>query len=239
MNDFDWLDIQAYITSLADGGSVTRTFRRLDPERQRAVLIAILEEAAEAGPAALNIKRVAARADVAVGSLYAYFGNRDGLLDFAIELSTRYTQDLFETVRGYLTSVPLREGLRMYLSGGLEWNQTQVGLVQFIGRAAYAGESDLTLRVVRPIALTMRDVLRDMLQHALERGELRADLDLEATVNILNALTIAVGDSSILPYLDAYFQVGAAGVPFERALDALVELVMRGVGAAPYLDRGE
>ena len=236
MQEFDWLDIQRYITDLAGDGNVTRTFRRLDPDRQRAVLRAILEEAAEVGPAALNIKRVAARAGVAVGSLYAYFGSRDGLLDFAIALSTRYSQDMFDAVRPYLAAVPLRDGLRMYLSGGMEWNQTQVGLVQFIGRAAYAGESDLTPRMVRPIAQTMRATIREMLQAAVERGEVRADLDLDATANILHVLTVVVGDSAILPYLEAYFQVTAADVPFTRSVEAMIDLVMRGIGTEPKPD---
>ena len=79
-------------------GLVTRTFRRLDPERQQAVVHAILEEAGEKGPTAINIKEVARRADVSVGSLYQYFGNRDGLLDFAVALCVRYMVDMFDSV---------------------------------------------------------------------------------------------------------------------------------------------
>ena len=44
-----------YLTCLLDleqQGKITRTFRRLDPDRQRLILDAILIEAAEKGPAA-------------------------------------------------------------------------------------------------------------------------------------------------------------------------------------------
>ena len=55
----DWSEFQPYILQLEQEGLVTRTFRRLDPQRQQAILNAILDEAAERGPAALNIKLVA------------------------------------------------------------------------------------------------------------------------------------------------------------------------------------
>ena len=62
MSSFDWTQFQPYIMQLEQEGLVTRTFRRLDPERQATIIGAILDEATERGPAALNIKRVAKRA---------------------------------------------------------------------------------------------------------------------------------------------------------------------------------
>src|SRR5512137_1361834 len=105
----DWTNFQSYFLQLEKEGKVTRTFRRLDPARQQAVINAILEEATQKGPASLNIKEIARRADVSVGSLYQYFPNRDGLLDFAIELAARYMTDMFEISRPYLMAMPLRE----------------------------------------------------------------------------------------------------------------------------------
>lgn len=43
-------------------------------------------------------------------------------------------------------------------------------------------------------------------------------------------LTVAVGDSQLLPYLNAYFQVTAEDVSTERLLEALLDLVMSGIG---------
>ena len=45
MSDTDWANYQPYISQLEQEGIVTRTFRRLDPDRQEAVFNAILEEA--------------------------------------------------------------------------------------------------------------------------------------------------------------------------------------------------
>ena len=226
----DWTNFQTHILQLEQEGKVTRTFRRLDPERQQAVVNAILEEATEKGPASLNIKEIARRAGVSVGSLYQYFPNREGLLDFAIELCVRFTSDMFQEYRPMLASMPLKEALNSYLMGGLEWGQTEMGLVRFFGRAAYQGDPDLAERVVRPIATVMRETLQEILTQAKARGEIRSEVDVETATRIVNALIIAVGDCQLLPYLNNYFQISGDGVPPEQMMAALVEFILYGIG---------
>jgi TetR/AcrR family transcriptional regulator len=227
----EWPQLQTHILALERQGLVTRTFRRLDPDRQQAVIQAIVDEAAEKSPTALNIKQVAERAGVAVGSLYQYFGNRDNLLAFAVELCVYQMTDLFALSRPYLMEMPLREALTAYLTYGIEWSQTQQGFIQFFGRAAYQGDPEMAEKVVRPVAQAMREVVQEILASAARRGELRADLDVEAAARVVNAMTIAVGDSQLLPYLNNYFQVTDVTVSLERVIAVLVDLVMDGIAA--------
>lgn len=226
----DWSQFHTHILKLEQSGLVTRTFRRLDPTRQQAVLDAILNEAAERGPASINVKRVARRAGVSVGSIYQYFTNREGLLAFTVELCVRWMTDEFERYSPMLAAMPLREALVAYLMGGVAWSQTQVGLVQFFGRAAYQGDPELVEQVVSPVATVLRKTVGEMLAQAAARGELRADVDLDATARVVNALMLAIGDSQLLPRLNSYFQVSDEEMPLERVIEALVALVMRGVG---------
>ena len=226
----DWTPIHTLILQLEQEGLVTRTFRRLDPERQQAILAAILDEAVEKGPPALNIKKVAERAGVSVGSLYTYFPSREGLLAFAVELCVRFVTAAFDEFRPYLAAMPLQDALTAYLSGGVEWSKAYAGLLKLFARAAYHGDPDLAERLVRPVADKLRDMVHDILSQAAERGEIRADVDLEATTRIVHALMIAVGDSQLLPYLNTYFQVSDEDVSQERAIEALMALILRGIG---------
>jgi AcrR family transcriptional regulator len=230
MNLDDWTQIHARILGLEQEGLVTRTFRRLDPERQEAVIVAILDEAAEKGTAVFNVKDVAERAGVSVGALYTYFPNRDAMLSFAVALSVHFVGDSFQAFRPYLLEMPLREALVAYLMGGVEWSQVYMGLLRLFARAAYHGDPGLAESLVRPVATVLREMVRDMLDAAAERGELRDGVDLEATARVIHALTIAVGDSLLLPYLNTYFQVSGADVSPERAMEAAVDLVLHGVG---------
>lgn len=223
----DCLTLAPYVAALETEGRVTRTFRRLDECRQRAVVDAILEEATEKGPTALNIKSVAARAGVAVGSLYQYFPDRQGLLDFAVELSVRYVLDVLEQSRPYLLQLPLDRALETYLGVGIEWGRADAKLFRFLGRAAYQGDPVLVERAVRPIATPMRSLVHDLLAAAASRGELRSDLDVDAAARLVHALSLTVADSQLLPYLNGYFQVTDETMPAGRVTAAFVDLVRK------------
>ncbi len=225
----DWKEIHSHILDLEQEGLVSRTFRRLDPDRQKAVLEAILDAAAEKGPSSINIREVAERAGVSVGSLYTYFSSREGLLRFSTELCVRFIVDDLGEFRALLSSLPLRDALKAYMVGGIEWSQTQLGFVQYFTRAAYLGDPELADRVVKPVAETFRAIVEEILTLAVSRGEIRPDVDVDAVIRIVNALTIAVVDSMLLPYLNSYLQVSVPEIPEERVFDAVVDLVCRGI----------
>ncbi len=229
----EYTDISQLILDLEQQGKVTRTFRRLDRDRQQAVIEAIFDDAVENGPQALNITRVAARAGVAVGSLYQYFGSRKGLLDFTIELVVRVMRDSFEQYRPYLAAMPLREAIEAYGAGGLEWSSEVAGFIRFFARAAYGGDAALSERVVQPIAETMLAMVTDILQAAQARGELRDGVDLPATARALHALIIALYDPQLLPFLNVYFQVSGEDVAPERTIRAALDMILRGIYAVP------
>jgi AcrR family transcriptional regulator len=225
----DWPQIHKHIFQFEQEGLVTRRFRRLDHDRQRAILTSILEEAVENGPIDINIKQVATRANVAVGSLYAYFGNRDGLLDFTIELCARHMQDSINYDSDNLDQPTLREALAEYVAGGIEWSEAQTGLVHYFVRVAFHGNPILSERVVKPVAKAMQGAMHKILTRAFEKSEMRKNVDFEALTRVVYALMIAVCDSQVMPYLNTYFQLTDDEVSRERIINALLDFVECGV----------
>ena len=220
------------LLKLEEQGVITRTFRRLDPPRQQAVIDAILAEAAVSGPAEINIKHVATRSGVAVGSLYQYFGNREGLINFAIELVTYQVCETFNYIQPWLADMPLREGLQAYIKGAEDWSTAQSSFVRFFAAAAYNQNAEIQQRVVRPLAETMVDIMRQILAAAVARGEVRADLDREAAARLLHGISIILGDSQILPYLNVYFQTNDESVAWQRVMDVFLDVLTHGILAA-------
>jgi AcrR family transcriptional regulator len=225
-DDFEWL-----IPDLENEDSVTRTFRRLDPEKRQAVLDALFEEAAEKGPSRLNIKQVAERSGASIGSLYQYFGSRENLLRFFTKIAVGSMVSMLRMCPAYYKGMPVRQALRSYLIDGIRLCQSQKSLTKFLTLAAYQGDEQTGESVVRPIAVVMREVTRDMLKTGIERGEIRPDIDLEAASRAVNVFLIALGDSQIVPNLNTYFQVSDKEVAFEKTLDTALDILFRGLSA--------
>jgi AcrR family transcriptional regulator len=217
------------IQSFEQQGLVTRTFRRLDAARQMAVIDAIMEESSLHGPAEMNIKKVAARANVSIGSLYQYFHNKEGLLNFAIQLTVQQTVDSFNTFLPYLDQLSFQEAYSIYISSGLEWGKEQQQFVRFFAKAAYQEHPELEDSVVTPISNCMLELVRVMVQKGQESGEIRPDVDAEAISRILHALSIALGDPVILPYLNKYFQINDESVSMNRIFSSLMDLLKQGL----------
>lgn len=228
MNEL-FINIHTFIQEAEEKGWVTRTFRRLDQEKQQIIILAMLDEAAVNGPSDLNIKQVAARSNVAIGSLYQYFGNREKLLEFALALVVRQTVTLFESYTAELAALPLRDALSAYLGCGIEWSREQQGMTRLFARAAYQGNPDQTERVVRPIATALTSMMRAMLLAARDRGEIRPEVDLEAATRLINTQIIALGDAILFPHLNEYYQLYDAEVSTERILHSFLDFLENGI----------
>lgn len=225
-----WAILTQRILQLEQAGLVKRTFRRLDPQRQIAIVDAILYEAGEKGIKTIGISEVAERAGVAVGSMYQYFPNRQGMIDFAIDLSVHYLIDAVELYRQYLDASSLYDGLLTFVNAGVEMSRTQQGMLRFYGRAAYQGDPELSERVVKPVADCFYSLVRDLLEKARGRGEIRAYVDIEATTRLINTLLIISGDCQLFPYLNTYMNLLSPQVGPQRMNQALIALLQGGIG---------
>lgn len=233
MVHFDAKDFELILPDLEKEDLVTRTFRRLDPERRQAVLDALFEEAAEKGPGRLNIKQVAERSGASIGSLYQYFGNRENLVRFLVKIVVRSMIELLRMGAAVDKGMPVRPALHSYLIDGIRISQSQKTLTKFLTLSAYQGDEEIGKTVVLPIATEMRETIRDLLKAGVARGELRPDIDLEAASRAVNVLLIALGDSQLVPNLNSYFQVSDKDVSFERTLDAGLDMILRGLAVEP------
>ena len=229
MVHFDPNDFEIVIPDLENEDSVTRTFRRLDPERRQAVLDALFEEAAEKGPGRLNIKQIAERSGASIGSLYQYFGNRENLVHFLVKIAVRSMVELLHMCSASYKGMSVREALRSYLVEGVRICQSQKTLTKFLTLSAYQGDEEIGKTVVLPIAVVMRETVRELLAAGRERGEIRPEIDLEAATRAVNVLLIGLGDSQLVPNLNTYLQVSDKDVSFERTVDAALDMIFQGL----------
>ncbi len=221
---------QRQVALLEADGTVTRAFRRLDPERQRAVVGAIVAEVAARGVHGVQVKPVAERSGVAVGSLYQYFPKRDGMVAAAVGVAVGYLTAGLDDAAPAMAQLPLRDGLLAYLGVGVEWSAENSDLLRLFAHAAYGGSAEHAATVVRPVAEAMRRVLRALLEGARERGELRTDVDVETALRLVHVVTVAAGDAQLLPHLDEYYRLFEPDRGPSVVVPQLVDLLIRAIG---------
>jgi len=125
--------------------------------------------------------------------------------------------------------MPLRDGLSAYLAGGVEWGRMMQGLAQFFRESCLRRDTRPRRKSYPPGGGAMREMTYEILLAAQVRGELRPGIDLDAAARAINAWVIPVADSQLFPYLNLYFQVSDENIPFQRTLDAFLDILEHGL----------
>ena len=162
------------------GGESRRGPGRPRDERvDRAILHETLELLAEVGPTGLSVEEVASRAGVGKTTIYRRFATKDDLLVAALA-------SLNEALPTELPDGPVRDLLVLMVTAWWEQSYgTQAG--QLFPRVLAHAKNNPRMfcsfydQVIEP----RRDRYRAVIQRGVERGELRADTDIELMTTLI------------------------------------------------------
>jgi len=193
--------------------------RPRDPEREARVLVAAIEEYAERGWAGLTMDGVAKRAGVGKSTIYLRWTNKEDLLAAAVQSISKPHEPVDTgSLRGDFEV--LARNLRQSYNTLLGW-----GTVRIIIDIAGSGEG------VQHFVHLMNEVHRKaalaILDRAVERGELRADVPGQLVINALYGTLITYRLMEPWDELDG-------GAPDDgRVVHQVVDFVMSGL--SPWL----
>jgi AcrR family transcriptional regulator len=179
-----------------------------------AIVRATLELLLEDGYRGLTMEQVRTRAGVGKATLYRRYGSKQDLVTEAIRhLNQPLDRPDTGSVREDILAVA-----RSVLAGA-----ERVELATFAPRllAESAGDPEMHAIFYENLVAPRRAVMADVLRRGVERGELRADLDVELAIDVLTGpwvyrLLISGGNASTIYRLDP---------------SSLLELVLGGLAA--------
>ncbi|WP_422115499.1 TetR/AcrR family transcriptional regulator [Brachybacterium sp. UNK5269] len=155
---------------------------------------------------AITFSRIATAAGVGRTAMYNHFPDRESLLvEFAIHETTDYIAQLRA---GVSDSATPRDAVVAYVRTQLDLNVV-FHIPQTSARTALSPE---TAARMREHVVLIEDVLRTIVTDGIRSGDFSADLDVDATVRIINGLL-----------------VGSSAKRHSR--QALEDFVLRGLGA--------
>jgi AcrR family transcriptional regulator len=157
-----------------------------------AIVQATLELLLEEGYRGLTMEQVRARAGVGKATLYRRYGSKQDLVADAVRhLNQEIPLPDTGTVRGDILAVV----------GAVLAAAARVGAATFMPRmlAESAGDPEMHAIFYENLVAPRRAVMAEVLRRGIERGELRADLDVELAIDVLTGpwiyrLLISGGD---------------------------------------------
>ncbi len=159
-----------------------------------------------------EVKEIAERADVGVGTLYRHFGSRDGLL---AALLRQADEDILRRLEAAENESPAA-AVRAMIHAGAEACERFGALTEalFSGHLGHLKDSDPERVLVEPFARVLR--------RGSEEGVFRADLDIPLAIAMLKSV----------------FTSGAVGQSPERSFsetaDAIADLFLRAISAGSF-----
>jgi len=189
------------------------TWTNLDSDRRERVLAAAMAEFGRHGYSGGSLNVIAREAGVAKGSLFQYF---DDKFDFFAHVAEFTSLRVYAAMAPFLDAtddVPFAQRMRELVGIWMTYMAEHPLERGVTAATTMELDPEVRLAVRAPTHRLYAQGLRPMLTNAVERGELPADLDIDAMLSMLVLL---------LPHL--------ALAPFEPGLDA--GLVLHGTAGA-------
>src|SRR5712691_10322769 len=182
--------------------------RPREARADRAILAATLELIAELGVRDFRMDDVADRAGVGKGAIYRRYQSKDQLVTAAVAalVSDIEVPDTGST-HGDLLAL-MREAVAVYT------DPTAAGVMPgLVGEMRR--QPELAQAVRDGFLARRREALREVLERAVRRGDLRADLDFELALDVLGG--------------PLFYRLLITGGPIDKQLaDGVAELILRG-----------
>ena len=207
------------VAELVRRGVVSDTFRRLTPGKKRLVYAAAVRLFGEYGYDGLAVDRVCHEAGISKGSFFQYFESKSHLLEFAILLFDDYVEKMVTEIKRQEGTAFVRDRLA-YLYQSLVVNAklhaSEQKFYLFVTHALnHAGV------VVEGVDLErhFRSYIEEIIDRAVETGEVRGDVDVELTGSLVSAVM-----ETLLRR-----QFSGAGGPTQQMAEYLISFLFDGI----------
>jgi AcrR family transcriptional regulator len=168
--------------------SGTELFSKLTSEKQEKVFEAAVTEFASKGYRNASMNRLVKAAGISKGSLFQYFRTKRNLFDGVLERATDKVKLYLKQVRHDTKGLSFFDRLERMLRAGFEFIDLHPLLARIYFHLLQSGEAPFGAEGILQLRRQGNEFLAELMQEAIERGEIRQDVDVERQAFLLNAL---------------------------------------------------
>lgn len=206
-----------------------KTFTNLPEAKQQSILQVALEEFSENGYERTSINTIVKRLGIAKGSIFQYFNDKKGLFVFVFEASLQNVKSYLKAVRDDTSCQDFYARLEQILKAGVRFIDAHPLIYRLYLRVLFESQMPFRQEILLTVRRYSHDFLREIIEAARERGEIRADLDVDITAFTLDALLDRFLQAQCVEHLDGGLGLHGIREPeTDRWVAALVDLVRSG-----------
>jgi TetR/AcrR family transcriptional regulator len=205
-------------------------FHNLPEEKKERILTVASEEFSQKGYAGASINRIVGRLGIAKGSLFQYFGTKDGLFRFVFSRALERVKDNLRHVRDDASRKDLSSRLNDTLLAGAWFIRKHPLLYRLYLQLL----TDDTIPFRNDMLLALRqyslEYIRFLLEEARDRGELADHVDLNRAAFMLDAVMDRFLQAQAVPHMDAGLGLFDGDMTNIQAwIKDLVQMIQKGV----------
>lgn len=204
-----------------------KTFENLPEEKRFRVLTEATREFADHGYHQASINRIVGRLGIAKGSLFKYFGNKEGLFEYLFGHAVTQFKKPLKEIRD-TTDADFFDRIEksFIVSGAFTDNHPHIYRIYL--KMLFNENFPLRDRFLGEIRKAHAKFLRQLIEDGINTGQLRSELDVEMTIFNLHSVMDRFLQNHAVPSLDP--GIGPNGHSLELKARAVTDFLRHGLG---------
>ncbi|BDQ39071.1 TetR family transcriptional regulator [Pseudodesulfovibrio nedwellii] len=208
-----------------------KTFENLPDEKRERVLNEATSEFAEHGYHQASINRIVKRLGIAKGSLFKYFGNKQGLFEYLFGHAINQFKQPLKHIRETTSDKDFFERIEKSLLAGVDFIQAHPHIYRIYLKMLFQENFPMRDKFLSEVRRGSTKYLRPLVTAAMKSGELRNDLDPDMVVFHLDSIMDRFFQAHTVPYLDGPITLyDTDKQTTENKARAITDFLRRGLG---------
>ncbi len=208
------------------------TFNKLDEAKRNKILDAAVDEFARHGFRQASVNRMVERIGIAKGSLFQYFGSKEGLFRVIFDHAVELVRQSLRQVKKEASGADFFQRIKKSMLAGIDFIARHPKVYGIYLKMIFQEDFPLRTEFLQQVHLFSAEYLRPVVEAGIAGGDLRADTNIEMTVFMLDALIDRFLQAYCVSFLDAGARIYRAPVEqLERKVDEFIKLLRVGMGS--------
>lgn len=180
-----------------------KTFDNLNPKKQSNIFRIALVEFSDKGYAKASINDMVERLGIAKGSIFQYFGDKQGLFNFVFSKALTMVKEHFRRVREETGNQDFFTRFEAILVSGVGFVRKHPRIYALYTKIQFEGKLTFCSHLITSLRRDSFEYLSDFIETGIRRRELSPDLNLARTSFLLDAVLDRFLQAYMLEHLDA------------------------------------